>query len=281
MTDTNFLKGLGTGLSGIGSGANGIASAVRSIALLPYLQAQAQQRAKSQAAIQAYNEARTRDLNEAAARRAEVANALRENPNPMAKYLIAADFSNGDNLMRGIKTAQNTAILQKLIQTAGLADAQTDDTSPTGSIQTAQDAPPPDFGEMLTRTAQIQASMNGRTPYTKGQYGTILNAITGVLSTADPEARHAQLAKDRTAVARNQAQAEKARRAPVSKRGRAGGRAPQATRTIRHRTRYPRNTSAGSNAGLKAEAMNAIAHGADRATIAERYRQLTGEQLLP
>ena len=124
MTDTNFLKGLTTGLADIGSGAGGIASAVKSIALLPYLQAQQQQRARSQAAIQAYNEARTRDLNDAASRREEVVNALRESPNPMAKYLIASDFRNGDNLMRALKTAENTATLQKLLQTAGLSDIQ-------------------------------------------------------------------------------------------------------------------------------------------------------------
>lgn len=269
MTDTNFLKGLTTGISGIGSGANGITSAVKNIALLPYLQAQVQQRAKSQAAIQAYNEARTRDLNEAATRRAEVANALRENPNPMAKYLIAADFSNGDNLMRGIKTAQNAAILQKLIDTAGLSDTQPDATSLGG---TAEQPPPPDLNEMLTRTAQIQTAIKGKAPYTKGQYGTILNAITGVLHTADPEARQAQLAKDRTAATRNQAQAEKARKtgkAPTGRKSRAGGRTT-------HRTR---STAGGGNASLRAEAMKAIANGADRATIAERYRQLTGEHL--
>ncbi len=84
--------------------------------------------------------------------------------------------------------------------------------------ETAEQAPPPDLNDMLTRTAQIQSAINGRTPYTKGQYGTILNAITGVLQTADPEARQAQLAKDRTAATRNQAQAEKARRAPLAEK---------------------------------------------------------------
>lgn len=215
MTDTNFLKGLTTGLADIGSGAGGIASAVKSIALLPYLQAQQQQRARSQAAIQAYNEARTRDLNDAASRREEVVNALRESPNPMAKYLIASDLRNGDNLMRALKTAENTATLQKLLQTAGLSDIQPEAIALT---ETAEQAPPPDLNDMLTRTAQIQSAINGRTPYTKGQYGTILNAITGVLQTADPEAKQAQLAKDRTAATRNQAQAEKARRAPLAEK---------------------------------------------------------------
>ena len=212
---SDFSRGL---LSGF-AGSNGIARAVRNVSLAPYAAAMQAQRARSDAAVQALNEARLAEMNR-----------NREGLDASRSYLARHMGIDPAALQGAPDYGQLLSASQKLqlMGLGGMLDRGGQAVSPVGDIGVAQAAD----GEALARArsedriranaalfddfvkkyGEIEHALKGGSMYQYQNNGAAFNPFDGTVTVADPDVRSLYRQKAQADIAKSRTQAAKAAR---------------------------------------------------------------------
>lgn len=216
---SDFSRGL---LSGF-AGSNGIARAVRNVSLAPYAAAMQAQRARSDAAVQALNEAKLAEMN----RNREGLDASRSY---LARHMGIAPAA----LQGAPDYGQLLSASQKLqlMGLGGMLDRGGQAASPVGDIGVAQAAD----GEALARArsedriranaalfddfvkkyGEIEHALKGGGMYQYRNNGAAFNPFDGTVMVADPDVRSLYRQKAQADIAKSRTLAAKAARSGSS-----------------------------------------------------------------
>ncbi len=216
---SDFSRGL---LSGF-AGSNGIARAVRNVSLAPYAAAMQAQRARSDAAVQALNEARLAEMNR-----------NREGLDASRSYLARHMGIDPAALQGAPDYGQLLSASQKLqlMGLGGMLDRGGQAASPVGDIGMAQAAD----GEALARArsedriranaalfddfvkkyGEIEHALKGGSMYQYRNNGAAFNPFDGTVTVADPDVRSLYRQKAQADIAKSRTQAAKAARSGSS-----------------------------------------------------------------
>lgn len=212
---SDFSRGL---LSGF-AGSNGIARAVRNVSLAPYAAAMQAQRARSDAAVQALNEAKLAEMNR-----------NREGLDASRSYLARHMGIDPAALQGAPDYGQLLSASQKLqlMGLGGMLDRGGQAASPVGDIGVAQAAD----GEALARArsedriranaalfddfvkkyGEIEHALKGGGMYQYRNNGAAFNPFDGTVMVADPDVRSLYRQEKQAAITQKCAQAAKAAR---------------------------------------------------------------------
>lgn len=216
---SDFSRGL---LSGF-AGSNGIARALRNVSLAPYAAAMQAQRARSDAAVQALNEARLAEMNR-----------NREGLDASRSYLARHMGIDPAALQGAPDYGQLLSASQKLqlMGLGGMLDRGGQAASPVGDIGVAQAAD----GEALARArsedriranaalfddfvkkyGEIEHALKGGGMYQYRNNGAAFNPFDGTVTVADPDVRNLYRQKAQADIAKSRTQAAKAARSGSS-----------------------------------------------------------------
>ena len=216
---SDFSRGL---LSGF-AGSNGIARAVRNVSLAPYAAAMQAQRARSDAAVQALNEAKLAEMNR-----------NREGLDASRSYLARHMGIDPAALQGAPDYGQLLSASQKLqlMGLGGMLDRGGQAASPVGDIGVAQAAD----GEALARArsedriranaalfddfvkkyGEIEHALKGGGMYQYRNNGAAFNPFDGTVTVADPDVRSLYRQKAQADIAKSRTQAAKAARSGSS-----------------------------------------------------------------
>ena len=216
---SDFSRGL---LSGF-AGSNGIARAVRNVSLAPYAAAMQAQRARSDAAVQALNEAKLAEMNR-----------NREGLDASRSYLARHMGIDPAALQGAPDYGQLLSASQKLqlMGLGGMLDRGGQAASPVGDIGVAQAAD----GEALARArsedriranaalfddfvkkyGEIEHALKGGGMYQYRNNGAVFNPFDGTVTVADPDVRSLYRQKAQADIAKSRTQAAKAARSGSS-----------------------------------------------------------------
>lgn len=216
---SDFSRGL---LSGF-AGSDGIARAVRNVSLAPYAAAMQAQRARSDAAVQALNEAKLAEMNR-----------NREGLDASRSYLARHMGIDPAALQGAPDYGQLLSASQKLqlMGLGGMLDRGGQAVSPVGDIGVAQAAD----GEALARArsedriranaalfddfvkkyGKIEHALKGGSMYQYRNNGAAFNPFDGTVTVADPDVRSLYRQKAQADIAKSRTQAAKAARSGSS-----------------------------------------------------------------
>ena len=216
---SDFSRGL---LSGF-AGSDGIARAVRNVSLAPYAAAMQAQRARSDAAVQALNEARLAEMNR-----------NREGLDASRSYLARHMGIDPAALQGAPDYGQLLSASQKLqlMGLGGMLDRGGQAASPVGDIGVAQAAD----GEALARArsedriranaalfddfvkkyGEIEHALKGGGMYQYRNNGAAFNPFDGTVMVADPDVRNLYRQKAQADIAKSRTLAAKAARSGSS-----------------------------------------------------------------
>lgn len=216
---SDFSRGL---LSGF-AGSDGIARAVRNVSLAPYAAAMQAQRARSDAAVQALNEAKLAEMNR-----------NREGLDASRSYLARHMGIDPAALQGAPDYGQLLSASQKLqlMGLGGMLDRGGQAVSPVGDIGVAQAAD----GEALARArsedriranaalfddfvkkyGKIEHALKGGGMYQYRNNGSAFNPFDGTVMVADPDVRSLYRQKAQADIAKSRVQAAKAARSGSS-----------------------------------------------------------------
>lgn len=216
---SDFSRGL---LSGF-AGSDGIARAVRNVSLAPYAAAMQAQRARSDAAVQALNEAKLAEMNR-----------NREGLDASRSYLARHMGIDPAALQGAPDYGQLLSASQKLqlMGLGGMLDQGGQAASPVGDIGVAQAAD----GEALARArsedriranaalfddfvrkyGEIEHALKGGSMYQYRNNGAAFNPFDGTVMVADPDVRSLYRQKAQADIAKSRTLAAKAARSGSS-----------------------------------------------------------------
>ena len=216
---SDFSRGL---LSGF-AGSDGIARAVRNVSLAPYAAAMQAQRARSDAAVQALNEAKLAEMNR-----------NREGLDASRSYLARHMGIDPAALQGAPDYGQLLSASQKLqlMGLGGMLDRGGQAASPVGDIGVAQAAD----GEALARArsedriranaalfddfvkkyGEIEHALKGGGMYQYRNNGAAFNPFDGTVTVADPDVRSLYRQKAQADIAKSRTLAAKAARSGSS-----------------------------------------------------------------
>lgn len=219
---SDFSRGL---LSGF-AGSNGIARAVRNVSLAPYAAAMQAQRARSDAAVQALNEAKLAEMNR-----------NREGLDASRSYLARHMGIDPAALQGAPDYGQLLSASQKLqlMGLGGMLDQGGQVPSPVGDIGMAQAAD----GEALARArseariranaalfddfvkkyGEIEHALKGGGMYQYRNNGAAFNPFDGTVTVVDPDVRSLYRQKAQADIAKSRTLAAKAARSGSSSGG--------------------------------------------------------------
>lgn len=216
---SDFSRGL---LSGF-AGSNGIARAVRNVSLAPYAAAMQAQRARSDAAVQALNEARLAEMNR-----------NREGLDASRSYL-ARHMGIDPAALQGVPDyGQLLSASQKLqlMGLGGMLDRGRQAASPVGDIGVAQAtdgealararsedrirANAALFDDFVKKYGEIEHALKGGGMYQYRNNGAAFNPFDGTVTVADPDVRSLYRQKAQADIAKSRTQAAKAARSGSS-----------------------------------------------------------------
>lgn len=205
------------------AGSDGIARAVRNVSLAPYAAAMQAQRARSDAAVQALNEAKLAEMNR-----------NREGLDASRSYLARHMGIDPAALQGAPDYGQLLSASQKLqlMGLGGMLDRGGQAVSPVGDIGVAQAAD----GEALARArsedriranaalfddfvkkyGKIEHALKGGSMYQYRNNGAAFNPFDGTVTVADPDVRSLYRQKAQADIAKSRTQAAKAARSGSS-----------------------------------------------------------------
>ncbi len=299
---SDFSRGLLSGLAG----SNGIAGAIRNWSMAPYVAAIQAQRAKSDAAVQALNEAKLAEMNR-----------NREGLEASRNYLVQHMGIDPAALQGATDYGQLLPSAQKLqmMRAAGMFDRGPQASMPAGtdSLETARALSEANIKrdaaflkQLLQDTGAMEHALKGGSMYQYQNNGAAFNPFYGTSNIADPEIRSLYRQKAQSEIARSYAQAAKAARSGSGGSSGAGWRIKQTAdgETVRVNARtgeiVPLGTKLKFGKGndewgapeekkiqtangsytvseLRQQATEAMMNGANEGAAKRRFKELTGE----
>lgn len=214
---SDFSRGLLSGLTG----SNGIAGAIRNWSMAPYLAAIQAQRARSDAAVQALNEAKLAEMN----RNREGLEASR---NYLARHMgiDPAALQGATDYGQLLPSAQKL----QMMGAAGMFDRgpKAADTLPVTGTQMLAGTDPFEearavseanikrntafLKQLLQDTGAMEHSLKGGSMYQYQNNGAAFNPFDGTVTVADPEVRNLYRQKTQADITKSRTQAAKAAR---------------------------------------------------------------------
>lgn len=214
---SDFSRGLLSGLAG----SNGIAGAIRNWSMAPYLAAIQAQRARSDAAVQALNEAKLAEMN----RNREGLEASR---NYLARHMgiDPAALQGATDYGQLLPSAQKL----QMMGAAGMFDRgpKAADTLPVTGAQMLAGTDPFEearavseanikrntafLKQLLQDTGAMEHSLKGGSMYQYQNNGAAFNPFDGTVTVADPEVRNLYRQKTQADITKSRTQAAKAAR---------------------------------------------------------------------
>lgn len=214
---SDFSRGLLSGLAG----SNGIAGAIRNWSMAPYLVAIQAQRARSDAAVQALNEAKLAEMN----RNLEGLEASR---NYLARHMgiDPAALQGATDYRQLLPSAQKL----QMMGAAGMFDRgpKAEDTLPVTGAQMLAGTDPFEearavseanikrntafLKQLLQDTGAMEHSLKGGSMYQYQKNGAAFNPFYGTVTVADPDVRSLYRQKAQADIAKSRTQAAKAAR---------------------------------------------------------------------
>lgn len=214
---SDFSRGLLSGLTG----SNGIAGAIRNWSMAPYLAAIQAQRARSDAAVQALNEAKLAEMN----RNREGLEASR---NYLARHMgiDPAALQGATDYGQLLPSAQKL----QMMGAAGMFDRgpKAADTLPVTGAQMLAGTDPFEearavseanikrntafLKQLLQDTGAMEHSLKGGSMYQYQNNGAAFNPFDGTVTVADPEVRNLYRQKTQADITKSRTQAAKAAR---------------------------------------------------------------------
>ena len=212
---SDFSRGLLSGLAG----SNGIAGAIRNWSMAPYVAAIQAQRAKSDAAVQALNEAKLAEMNR-----------NREGLEASRNYLVQHMGIDPAALQGATDYGQLLPSAQKLqmMGAAGMFDRGPQASMPAGtdSLETARAVSEANIKrdaaflkQLLQDTGAMEHALKGGSMYQYQNNGAAFNPFDGTVTVADPEVRNLYRQEKQAAITQKRAQAAKASRSGSSSGG--------------------------------------------------------------
>ena len=221
---SDFSRGLLSGLTG----SNGIAGAIRNWSMAPYLAAIQAQRARSDAAVQALNEAKLAEMN----RNREGLEASR---NYLARHMgiDPAALQGATDYGQLLPSAQKL----QMMGAAGMFDRgpKAADTLPVTGAQMLAGTDPFEearavseanikrntafLKQLLQDTGAMEHSLKGGSMYQYQNNGAAFNPFDGTVTVADPDVRSLYRQEKQAAITQKRARAAKAARSSGNGRG--------------------------------------------------------------
>lgn len=186
---SDFFNGVGTGL--VGAGGNGIAGAIQKMAMLPYLTKQAEQKARSQAALAAYHGAKASDIQYGLDRRNEMLQKSKIDPaDVVAKILAYSKFSDSNNVANAMLTGTKADAYNRIV-----------------NPETGADGKPVDTTDLLGRFNRASLALKG-TEFANGRDpGMVLDPLHGNLIVGNKELHNADIGQRRADIGQKNASA--------------------------------------------------------------------------
>ena len=206
---SDFLKGVGTGLAG----SNGIAGAVRSIALAPYLAAIQEQKARSQAAVQALNEAKLAEVNSKQTANQYWAKQIGIPESALGGYSPAEISQNFSNTREG-----------QMMRAAGmLGGGQPSVGDGVAEVKARSDANIQRnaalLNQLLRDSGAIENALKGGGMYQYKNNGAAFNPFYGTSEVSDKEVRELYKQEKQAGIAEKRAKSVKALRSGAGRGG--------------------------------------------------------------